>query len=198
MTSAHGALVSKRRAQKLAQHLAETIPSNKRILDIGSGNGRLAKLILDLRPDLQIHGIDINIDSGSAIPIDLYDGKTIPFDTDSWDICMASDVLHHCDDPIAVLQEMSRVAKESIVLKDHVADNRFSRMLLITMDWIGNVGYGTKVPFNFFSSTEWLQAYAELGLTQVRSKKNLRLYPYPFTWLLDGNLHFVTLLAVKQ
>lgn len=198
MTSVHESMVSKRRVKKLARHLAEAIPHNKRILDIGSGNGRLVSQILGLRPDLEIHGIDVNCNPDSAIPIEIYDGKTLPFDTDSWDICMASDVLHHCDDPIAVLREMSRVAKVAIVLKDHVADTRFSRYLLCIMDWVGNVGYGTKVPFNFFSSSEWGEAYAELGLTQVHVRTNLQMYPYPLTWFLDGNLHFVSVLSVKK
>lgn len=198
MTILHKTVVSDRRARQLALHLAEVVPPNKRILDIGCGNGRLVKRILELRPDLVIRGIDVECSLSSAITVTEYDGVTIPFDTDSWEICMANDVLHHCDDPFAMLREMNRVAKDAIVLKDHIADDYWGRVLLCAMDWIGNFGYGTRVPFNFLSSDEWKQAFDELGLTQVCLRRNLRLYPYPFTWLLDRDLHFVTLLEVKK
>jgi hypothetical protein len=111
---------------------------------------------------------------------------------------MASDVLHHCDDPIAILREMNRVAKEAIVLKDHIADGPTSRKLLCAMDWVGNIGYGTRVPFTFLSSSEWQEAFGKIGLTLVHSRRDLRLYPYPFTWIFDSNLHFVALLEVKK
>ena len=198
MTSAHEAIVSKRRVKKLAAHLADFLPRDSKILDIGSGNGRLVRRVLELRPDLDIQGVDVVCAPSSTIPIKVYDGKTLPFDTDSWQVCMACDVLHHCDNPILVLREMRRVAKDAIVLKDHLADSHISRALLCVMDWVGNFGYGTKVPFNFFSSSEWQEAYTELGLTKVHSRTKLRLYPYPVTWILDANLHFVVLLSVNK
>lgn len=198
VTSIHGIMISHRRTRQLAAHLAELIPPNKCILDIGSGNGKLAKKLRDLRPDLSIYGIDVKCDPKSAIPVAQYDGKKIPFDDDSWQICMANDVLHHCDDPLALLREMNRVTKEAIILKDHVADSNFNHKLLSAMDWIGNFGYGTRVPFNFLSSTEWERAYNELGLMQLQIRSSLRLYPYPFTWIFDGNLHFITVLKVKK
>ena len=198
MTTVHRAVVSGRRVSRLAQHLAEVIPLEKRILDIGSGNGRLVRQILDLRPDLEFLGIDVKCDHDSAIPIQEYDGRTFPFESNSWDFCMASDVLHHCDDPMEMLREMNRVAKDGIIVKDHVADSGFDRTILGTMDWIGNIGYGTKVPFNFLSTTEWKKGFEELELTQARILTDLRLYPCPFSLLFDRNLHFIALLNTKN
>lgn len=198
MTVVHGKTVSGRRARRLAMALADVIPPNKRILDVGCGNGKLAKLILELRPDLEICGIDVKCDQNAAIPITKYDGHTIPFESDSWEICMASDVLHHCTDPIEVLTEMKRVASQSIIIKDHTAESRFTRSILGLMDWVGNYGYGTDVPFNFMSAAQWRKAYADLGLSETTLRTRLRLYPYPFTWIFDRSLHFVALLTIPK
>ncbi len=198
LNATHQATVSTRRVRQLAKHFADVIPPRKRVLDIGTGNGRLARRILDLRPDLTIQGIDVRSNIDAEIPVTEYDGITIPFEGDSWDICMASDVLHHCDDPMAMLREMNRVAIDAIVIKDHFADTRFDYTLLCAMDWAGNFGYGTQVPFNFLSSREWLESFSTIGLTPVEVRKSLQLYPIPFTWLLDRNLHFVALLSVRM
>lgn len=198
MTIIHGKVASERRANQIALALADLIPLNKAILDVGCGNGKLAKLLLEMRPDLKVFGIDVNASPNAAIPVTIYDGQTIPFDSQSWDICLASDVLHHCPDPKAVLKEMLRVAKESIVIKDHFSEGFFSRSLLSLMDWIGNYGYGTDVPFNFMSSAQWNQAYLDLGLKPQVQKTKLRLYPFPITLVLDHKLHFIALLAVPN
>lgn len=198
MTTVHKKAVSGRRAKRLAFAFAELIPANKRVLDVGCGNGKLAKLVLELRPDLEICGIDVKCSEDAEIAIMEYDGCTIPFASESWDVCIASDVLHHCDDPIKILSEMTRVAKDSIVLKDHISSGRFSRALLCAMDWIGNYGYGTDVPFNFLSAVQWEKAYAQLGLTPTSTKVKLGLYPAPLTWLCDRDLHFVALLSLNK
>ncbi len=198
MTKVHGTVVSGRRATRLAAHLAEVIPLKKRVLDIGSGNGRLVRKILDLRPDLEFLGIDVKCDPNSAIPIQEYDGRTFPFESDSWDFCMASDVLHHCDDPIVILREMNRVARDGIIIKDHIADSSFARTLLGIMDWIGNIGYGTRVPYNFLSSSQWQKYFAELDLSQIHMRTDLSLYPFPFSLLFDRRLHFIAALNTKQ
>lgn len=198
MTIIHGKVASDRRANQIALALAELIPRDKTVLDVGCGNGKLARLLFEMRPDLEIVGIDVKVAPNPAIPITTYDGNSIPFDSQSWDICLASDVLHHCTEPIAVMREMKRVARESIVIKDHFSEGFISRSLLSLMDWIGNYGYGTDVPFNFMSSAQWNQAYSDLGLIPQAQETKLRLYPFPFTLVLDHKLHFIVMLGITK
>jgi hypothetical protein len=55
----HKHLVLNRRATVLAEHLAGSIPSRARVLDIGCGDGIIDHLIQQARPDVTIQGIDV-------------------------------------------------------------------------------------------------------------------------------------------
>ena len=55
----HGNYVHKRRVRVLSEHLAKLIPKDARVLDVGCGDGLLAHLILQRRPDLVLRGIDV-------------------------------------------------------------------------------------------------------------------------------------------
>jgi SAM-dependent methyltransferase len=79
-----------------------------------------ARLIADNRPDILIDGIDVRLRADAAFPIKAFDGKSVPFDNGSFDVVMLVDVLHHTDDPIGLLREAVRVARQAIVIKDHL------------------------------------------------------------------------------
>src|SRR5258708_974263 len=58
---AHGALVFGRRVRILAANLAKEIPIRAEVLDVGTGDGSIAKAIALHRPDIKIEGIDVLI-----------------------------------------------------------------------------------------------------------------------------------------
>jgi 2-polyprenyl-3-methyl-5-hydroxy-6-metoxy-1,4-benzoquinol methylase len=60
--SVHGGYVHRRRISILGDWCSKLIPSNSRVLDVGCGDGRLARLIADKRPDISIQGIDVRLD----------------------------------------------------------------------------------------------------------------------------------------
>lgn len=196
ITYVHNRGISSRRRDVLARVLVEVIPLNQSVLDVGAGDGKLAEALVARRPDLSINGIDIRPAEGSRVPVIEYDGTKIPYDDNTWDVCMANDVLHHCSDPIAILSEICRVSRRFVLLKDHIADTWVDYQVLRLMDWFGNRGYGTPLPYNFLSGLEWDDAYVKLGLRQMVTRRELSLYPPPLTWLFDRNLHFVSLLEV--
>tara|TARA_R110001592_G_scaffold325611_1_gene605712 strand:+ start:295 stop:930 length:636 start_codon:yes stop_codon:yes gene_type:complete len=197
-TKLHSHKLGQFRLTSLIRQIAEIIPSKASVLDVGCGNGKLAAGIGSLRSDLRFEGIDLVSVPGAAIPIHYYDGHTIPFPDNSWDVCMANDVLHHCDNPIAILAEMCRVSKSAILLKDHIADNWADRELLKLMDWFGNVGYGTPLPYNYFSSDEWRASFSDLGMAPSQYLTELHLYPPQFLGVLDRKMHFLTLLEFSK
>lgn len=50
--SLHGGYVHKRRTLVLSDWCSRLIPFNSKMVDVGSGDGRLARLIADTRPDI--------------------------------------------------------------------------------------------------------------------------------------------------
>lgn len=187
----HDRYVFGRRVRKLAEHLAAVLPTNARVLDVGCGDGSLDRLILERRPDLQIHGIDVLVRSNTHIPVARFDGQVIPHDDASFDAVMFVDVLHHTDDPAALLREAARVASGAIVLKDHTADGLLAHSTLAFMDDVGNTRHGVRLPWNYWPRQRWLNTFCELGLAVSDWKKNLGLYPWPANCLFGRSLHFV-------
>ncbi len=107
-----------RRVRVLAGHLVSLIPENCRILDVGCGDGTIVSLIMQQRPDVAIEGIDVLVWRRAHISVKSFDGTTIPFPGGSFDAAMFIDVLHHTEDPLALLSEAARVAK-IVLIKDH-------------------------------------------------------------------------------
>ena len=119
----HSKLVFKRRTRALADALSQAIPPDARtVLDVGCGDGTIARLIQQRRPDLSILGTDVLARPHTHIPVALFDGQRLPFLDGAFDVVMFVDVLHHTDDPTILLREAKRVSRGSVVLKDHTSD----------------------------------------------------------------------------
>jgi SAM-dependent methyltransferase len=190
----HGKMVFGRRIKRLAAALVERLPANARVLDVGCGSGDLAALVMQLRPDVAIEGIDVLVRPGTAIPVHEYDGLHIPFADNAFDAAIVIDVLHHTDDPQRVLAEIARVAPV-VIVKDHLRDGILANATLRFMDWVGNAAHGVRLPYNYLSRREWSRIWRELGLETSAFGTRLSLYPRPASWLFDRGLHFVTILS---
>jgi SAM-dependent methyltransferase len=188
---AHDKAVFKRRIQVLARTIAEFLPDQARVLDVGCGSGTLAKAIMTLRPDVLIEGIDVLVRPATEIPVTQFDGTTIPWPDRHFDIALIVDVLHHTDDPAVVMAEARRVTSGGIVIKDHFRDGFLADTTLRFMDWFGNAAHGVRLPYNYLSSTEWRDIWKTLGLRVDGMTERVGLYPAPFSWLFDRKLHFV-------
>jgi SAM-dependent methyltransferase len=192
----HGRYVHDRRSRILSNHLANSIPNGFRVLDVGSGDGLLGKLIGQIRPDITINGIDVIVRPSTYIPTEKYDGTIIPYVDGSFDGVILVDVLHHTTDPMILLREAKRVARSTIVIKDHLADALFARPTLRFMDRVGNARYGISLPYNYWPKEKWFGAFDTLGLKVGMWTTKLGLYPRPASWIFDRSLHFVTRLDV--
>lgn len=191
----HGKAVFDRRIEVLTRTLADFIPANARVLDIGCGSGTLAKRIMALRPDIIIEGIDVLVRPGTEIPVTEFDGDNIPWPDAHFDIALFVDVLHHTEAPARLLAEAKRVSKGGIVIKDHFREGVFADATLRFMDWVGNAQHGVVLPYNYLSDPEWRSIWSRLGLKVERLTDKVGLYPAPFSWLFDRRLHFVARLA---
>lgn len=193
----HGKMVHSRRVRQLCQHLSEMLPNGAKILDVGCGDGMLASLIGERRPDVEVRGIDVFVRDKTHIPVESFDGSRIPYQDKSFDVVMFVDVLHHTDDPLILLREASRVAREYIVLKDHTDEGFLSNSTLRFMDWIGNKPHGVVLPYNYWKESQWKRAFQNLHLEIQDWRTNLELYPLFADPFFGRKLHMIARLKVK-
>lgn len=193
----HTKAVTQRRVRVLVETLSAMLPRGLKVLDVGCGDGLLASLLMSARPDLAITGVDVLLRPQPRIPVDIYDGKRLPFADDSFDAVMLVDVLHHTDDPTILLAEAKRVARRNVVIKDHCQDGLLAAPTLRFMDWFGNVPYGVVLPYNYWPESRWRQSFADFSLTVESWVSKVGLYPWPASLLFDRDLHFVARLASR-
>ena len=122
------------------------------------------RLIADKRPDISIRGIDVRQRKDAAMPVETFDGKSIPYAEGSFDIVMFVDVLHHAGQPMTLLREAVRVARQAILIKDHLVEGTFAYSTLRFMDWVGNARHGVALPYDYWTLAKWHRVLDDLGL----------------------------------
>ncbi len=193
----HGAYVHDRRTRVLCGHLSDVIPEGFRVLDVGCGDGLLARLIVGRRPDLALEGIDVLVREGTHVPVTAFDGHAIPHPDASFDAVQFVDVLHHTDDPEELLREAVRVARRAVVIKDHTLEGLLAGPTLRTMDRVGNARHDVAMPHTYWRRERWLATFDALGLTIGTWRSKLGLYPWPASWIFGRRLHFVARLDLS-
>jgi len=185
------AFIYERRLRRLAELLAQTIPKSCRVLDVGSGDGRLAWSLLQRRSDLAIQGVDVMMRPATQIPVKLFDGTTLPYPNSSFDAVMLIDVLHHTVDPLGLLHEALRVCRNCLIVKDHLLEGFAAGMRLRFLDYAGNADHGVALPYNYMSEKQWVEFEALLKIKVMTKTKKLDLYPWPVNWVFGSGLHFL-------
>ena len=195
-TALHGRLIFGRRVQALAANIAQMIPAGAvSLLDVGCGDGTLARSLMGHRPGLEATGVEIRARPSTAIPVQEFDGRTLPFADRSHDIVMLVDVVHHAEEPTALIREAGRVAGTAVIIKDHVTGAWLSHERLRLMDWVGNIGHGVPLRYAYWSPGQWGDAFRSAGLREEERRERLGLYAAPLRWLFERRLHFVSRLA---
>jgi SAM-dependent methyltransferase len=105
----------------LLQRIGELRPVS--FLDAGCGEGFVADLVLNQRPEVQLTGFDFNPDSvqmaremnptAEFVVASIFE---IPFGPKSFDVTGCFEVLEHQTDPAVALRELARVTNRALVL----------------------------------------------------------------------------------
>jgi ubiquinone/menaquinone biosynthesis C-methylase UbiE len=132
-----------------------------RVLDVGAGNCILCQ-------ELGRRGYDV-------VPVDLrnlrlvdeivpvtYDGTTLPFGNDSFDVALVITVLHHAPDPDTVLAEVRRVARRIIVIEE-IYENWVEKYFTYAVDSLFNLEFFSH-PRSNRTDSEWRKAFQKLRL----------------------------------
>jgi 2-polyprenyl-3-methyl-5-hydroxy-6-metoxy-1,4-benzoquinol methylase len=115
---------SRRRLEMVAKHLSEPAIAHAVVLDVGSGSGRLAAMLLREHPGWQAALVDrspaaVKFSSAYLDATGLArraecrrgDLAAIPYADASFDVVVAAEVLEHTSDPAASATELLRVLK---------------------------------------------------------------------------------------
>ena len=149
------------RVQEKLAEIGSYLDFADRVLDVGAGNCILCQ-------ELGRRGYDV-------VPVDLrnlsfvdeivpiaYDGTTLPFGDDSFDVALVITVLHHAPDPDAVLAEVRRVARRIIVIEE-IYENSFEKYLTYAIDSLFNLQFFSH-PRSNRTDAGWREAFQGLRL----------------------------------
>lgn len=194
----HDRLVIGRRARVLSARIAEMLPPDVEVLDVGCGSGLLASLVGQQRPDVQIRGIDVLIQPNTHIPVQEFDGEHFPQADKSVDVVTFVDVLHHTIDPLVLLREASRVSRKWIIIKDHLQEGILARQTLRLMDFVGNSRFDVALPYNYWPRQKWKSGFESIGAVPEEWSERLNIYWWPLRPLFERTLHFMARLEIKS
>ena len=191
LNTVHDKLVFGRRVRVLSEALARQLPPNAKALDVGTGDGSIAALIMEQRPDVGIEGVEVFLRTKTRIPVTTFDGRQLPFSDNAFDCVMFVDVLHHTSDPTFLVREAARVASRAVLIKDHLLEGLLAGPTLRLMDWVGNRGHKVALPYNYLPRTRWNEIFKAADLRIDLWISRVGLYPLPAGWVFDRRLHFV-------
>jgi SAM-dependent methyltransferase len=147
------------------------LPTEARILDLGTGNGGLCKSLREMGHDVQPCDVK-DISFFPEVQPLIYNGQRLPFENGAFDTTLLITVLHHTPQPDAVLDEAIRVSSRRIVVMEDIYKNPVQKYLtwftdsLVNMEFVGH-------PHTNRSDRRWQKTFASKGL-QVVSKNEFR------------------------
>ena len=193
----HRGLVSGRRREVLAAHLAKLIPAGPAMtgLDVGCGSGEVARRLMAIRPELSLTGLEVLPRAGAVIPAAAFDGLQLPFPDGHADFVLLIHVLHHAADPARLLADCRRVARRFVIVIDHYRESWWDQARLAGMDWAGNRAEHHLLPYTYLSRRQWDDLFRQTGLVREEETGDPGLYPFPLSRLCGGRLHFAARLV---
>ncbi len=149
------------RATDLVGRIEPYLKPGDQVLDIGCGNCNISEV-------LQSRGtavVPVDVQNGSFVetitPM-IYDGRTLPFRDDQFDVGLLITVLHHTPDPEKIVREAMRVCRRLIVVED-VYKNTPHKYFTYAMDSLVNLEF-LGHPHANKDDAGWRSLFSRLGL----------------------------------
>lgn len=126
-----------------------------RVLDFGSGDGWFAKQFLDAGLTGDLTAIDVKRRDHVLVEPQIYPGGPLSFKDREFELVYSVDVLHHCEDPLAQLNELIRCTNRYLLLKDHTYKTAIGKYVLAVMDELGNRRFGIPSVYRYQNEMAW-------------------------------------------
>lgn len=191
--------------REIGSRLIGLFPGEAEILclDVGCGDMKIAEGISEKNKRTVWSCLDVYdlpgrlYDAPKWTKYKKFDGAHIPLDDKSVDVVLFCDVLHHAGERASdMLNEAGRVGRV-VIVKDHFEYALYSRIMLKTMDFIGNWGYGVQLPESYFTPSSFEQLYREAGLKALKIDVGVDLYSHLpiIRRVLRPQWHFIAVLS---
>ena len=146
------------------QPLLQGLGDVREILDFGCGDGWFATQVGALFSAARLTPLDVKRrDSVLVEPMIYEPGAPLPFADASMDLAYAVDVLHHCHSPEFYLDELGRVSRKYLLIKDHSYRSPLGYAALAILDELGNRRFGIPSPQHYQRGRAWTDHLARHG-----------------------------------
>jgi SAM-dependent methyltransferase len=152
------------RARWSARRILPWIEADARVLDIGAGDCNLDVELMRAN-GCTVVPVDVSDTNRTELPLELYDGRTLPFADASFDVGLLLFVLHHAEDPGALLGEAARVCRRVIAFED-INATWWDRKAFRRSHWIYDKFLGIRYPQHEWPPARWSLLARESGLVE--------------------------------
>jgi SAM-dependent methyltransferase len=163
--------IYERAAKKMCCDCQGFIKEGVKILDLGSGSGIIGNNFQKYFKG-ELIGVDIKDQRIVNIPFQIYNGVSLPFQDNYFDVVLINYVLHHCQDPPAILKEAKRVVKDRIIIYEDLAEGILAKLICkihgISFSFLFQKN---EEKGNFKKINEWKKVFDNLGLKLIFEKK---------------------------
>lgn len=161
-------------AQNKLDYIQKFLSKSDKILDLGSGPGSVTQVLRER--GFQVTPLDVvDISLNPEFKPQLFNGKTIPYPNQSFDIILILTVLHHVQNPDLLLKEAQRVGKRIIIIED-IYSNKIQQYLTYWTDSIVNLEFKGH-PHSNRTDKMWKQTFQQMGM-QLESCHSYRFLAF--------------------
>ena len=107
---------------------------------------------------------------------------------------MIIDDFNRINDVISNISIVSRF----IIIKDHFYKSKFSKVILIIMDFIGNFYNNVKIPKNYFTISDYDDFLSKNNINEIKRLTNYYYYKKFWLFFANPNLHFISIIKNEK
>lgn len=167
--------IYKRMAKRMCLDCQAFIEKGEKILDLGCGSGIVGKSFQDFF-QADIMGVDIKDQRVFRIPFKIINGTYLPFPEKSFDVVLISYVLHHTENPEALLTEAKRVCRKKIIVFEDLPKGFLSEVICNMHGFSFDKVFRNPSKTSFKKEEDWQKIFNELNLSII-FKKRIKNFP---------------------